>query len=181
MKPAPSRRDHLRAQDADLKMPGALEALDEILAGLDGGTLAAQAALDALLQAQIALRNHRRLDAAMRSSRLPAVKTLADVGFSFQPSVKREQLDSLHTLGVLEREENVVFLGPPGVGTTHLAISLAIAAAASGRRVYHGTLGDLITSLDGTARCASPGGRTARTLWTTGRASHAVRHRRRCS
>lgn len=113
MTAAPSRRDHLRAQLADLKMPGALEALDEILAGLDSGTLTAAAALDALLAAQIALRNHRRLDAAMRSSRLPAVKTLAAFDFSFQPSVKREQLDSLHSLGFLERKENVVFLGHP--------------------------------------------------------------------
>ena len=94
-------------------MPSALEALDEILSGLDGGTLTAAAALTALLAAQIALRNHRRLDAAMRSSRLPAVKTLADFDFSFQPSVKREQLESLHTLGFLERKENVIFLGPP--------------------------------------------------------------------
>ena len=53
MKAAPSRRDQLRAQLADLKMPGALEALDDILAGLDGGTITAQAALDALLQAAI--------------------------------------------------------------------------------------------------------------------------------
>ena len=43
MKTVPSRRDHLRAQLADLKMPGALEALDDILAGLDGGTLTAAA------------------------------------------------------------------------------------------------------------------------------------------
>ncbi|MBA3890114.1 MAG: ATP-binding protein [Gemmatimonadaceae bacterium] len=54
----------------------------------------------------------------------------------------------MHTLGFLERKENVVLLGPPGVGKTHLAISLAIAAAESGRRVYYGTLGDLITSLE---------------------------------
>ena len=110
--------------------------------------LAAPAALDALLQAQIALRNHRRLDAAMRSSRLPAVKTLADFDFSFQPSIKREPLDSRHTLGFLERKENVICLGPPGVGKTHVAISLAIEAAESGRRVYYGTLGDLIMSLE---------------------------------
>ena len=76
------------------------------------------------------------------------MKTLAGFDFAFQPSIKREQLDSLHTLGFLERKENVVFLGPPGVGKTHLAISLAIAAAESGRRGYYGTLGDLITSLE---------------------------------
>lgn len=143
-----SSRDRLRAQLADLKMPGALEALDEILRQLDGGTLAAPAALEALLGAQISLRNNRRLQAAMRSSRLPAVKTLADFDFTFQPSLKREQIDSLHTLGFLERRENVILLGPPGVGKTHLAISLAIAAAQSGRRVYYGTLADLITSLE---------------------------------
>jgi DNA replication protein DnaC len=149
MKAAPlSLRDRVRAQLADLKMPGALESLDAILAGLDGGTLQAPAAIESLLGAQIALRNNRRLEAAMRSSRLPAVKTLADFDFSFQPSVKREQIESLHTLGFVERRENVILLGPPGVGKTHLAISLAVAAAESGRRVYYGTLGDLIASLE---------------------------------
>lgn len=143
-----SLRERLRAQLADLKMPGALEALDEILRQLDGGTLPAPAALEALLGAQIHLRNHRRLEAAMRSSRLPAVKMLADFDFTFQPSLKREQIDSLRTLGFLERHENVILLGPPGVGKTHLAIGLAIAAAQSGRRVYYGTLADLITSLE---------------------------------
>ena len=47
-----------------------------------------------------------------------------------------------------ELEMAVGFLGPPGVGKTHLAISLAIAAAQSGRRVYYGTLADLIASLE---------------------------------
>lgn len=148
MRATASLRERLRAQLADLKMPGALEALDSILARIDGGQLGAADALEALLGAQITLRNTRRLVAAMRSSRLPAVKTLGDFDFTFQPSLKREQVDSLHTLGFVERRENVILLGPPGVGKTHLAISLAIAAAQSGRRVYYGTLADLITSLE---------------------------------
>lgn len=148
MKPGPSRRDRIRSMLADLKMPGSLEALDPILSGLDGGTLGGGEALEALLSAQIQLRNNRRLQAAMRSSRLPVVKLLSDFDFSFQPSIKREQIESLHDLGFVERKENVIFLGPPGVGKTHLAISLAIAAAQSGRRVYYGTLSDLITSLE---------------------------------
>ena len=114
---------------------------------MDSG-LAAAEAISAVLGAQITLRNNRRLQAAMRSSRLPAVKTLTDFDFSFQPSLKREQIESLSTLGFIERKENVVFLGPPGVGKTHLAIGLAIAAAQNGRRVYYGTLADLITSLE---------------------------------
>ena len=149
MKPTSrSRRDRIRAQLADLKMPGALEALDTVLAQVDGGSVTSAEAIEELLGAQITLRNNRRLQAAMRSSRLPTIKTLEDFDFSFQPSIKREQIDSLHELGFLERKENVIFLGPPGVGKTHLAISLAIAAAQSGRRVYYGTLVDLITSLE---------------------------------
>ena len=148
MRATASVRERIRAQLADLKMPGALEALDGILARIDGGQLGGADALEALLGAQINLRNTRRLVAAMRSSRLPAVKTLSDFDFTFQPSLKREQIDSLYTLGFIERRENVIFLGPPGVGKTHLAISLAIAAAQSGRRVYYGTLADLITSLE---------------------------------
>ena len=148
MKAAGSRRDRIRAQLADLKMPGALEAVDDVLTRVDGGGVTASEAIEQLLGAQIMLRNNRRLQAAMRSSRLPAIKTLDDFDFSFQPSIKREQIDSLHELGFLARNENVIFLGPPGVGKTHLAISLAIAAAQSGRRVYYGALADLITSLE---------------------------------
>jgi len=149
MKAAPtSRREQIRWMLADLKMPGALEAVDGILSRADSGSLTAAEAIQDLLGAQIGLRNNRRLQAAMRSSRLPAVKTLEEFDFSFQPSIKREQIDSLAELSFLERKENVVLLGPPGVGKTHLAIGLAIAAAQSGRRVYYGTLSDLVTSLE---------------------------------
>ena len=144
---AGDRRDRLRAMLADLKLPGALEAVDGILAQADSGAVTASEAIEDLLSAQIVLRNNRRLQTAMRSSRLPAVKTLQQFDFSFQPSIKRQQIDSLHELGFLKRAENVILLGPPGVGKTHLAISLAIAAAESGRRVYYGTLAALIESL----------------------------------
>ena len=144
---AGNRRDRLREMLADLKMPGALEAVDGILAQADGGAVSAAEAIEQLLDAQIGLRNNRRLQAAMRSSRLPAVKTLAQFDFAFQPSIKREQIESLHELGFVDRRENAIFLGPPGVGKTHLAISLAITAAQAGRRVYYGTLAGLIESL----------------------------------
>ena len=73
--PASARRDRLRAMLADLKMPGALEAVDGILSGADGGTISAAEAIEQLLNAQIVLRNNRRLQTAMRSSRLPDSKS----------------------------------------------------------------------------------------------------------
>ncbi|ODT03807.1 MAG: hypothetical protein ABS52_07725 [Gemmatimonadetes bacterium SCN 70-22] len=84
----------------------------------------------------------------MRAARLPVLTTLADFDFTFQPSVKREQLESLYTRGFLDRKENVEFLGPPGVGRTHLALSLAVRAAEQGRRVYFTTLTDLLHALE---------------------------------
>ena len=148
---------------ADLKLPGALEAVDDILADVDRGGLTAGEAVQRLLDAQITLRNNRRLQTAMRSSRLPAIKTLGQFDFAFQPSIQREQIESLHELGFIKRKENVIFLGPPGVGKTHLAISLAIAAAESGRRVYYGTLVNLIESLE-QARAAGQLARRLRVL-----------------
>jgi DNA replication protein DnaC len=100
--------DRLRSQLAELKMPGALEALDNILRQVDSGQLAAGEAVGAVLGAQIRLPNQRRLQTAVRSARFPAVKTLGDFDFTFQPSVKREKLESFQTLGFLERKENVV-------------------------------------------------------------------------
>ena len=166
--PAPARRDRLRAMLADLKMPGALEAVDGILSDADGGTIAAAEAIEQLLNAQIVLRNNRRLQTAMRSSRLPAVKTLDQFDFAFQPRIKREQIESLHELGFLDRGENVILLGPPGVGKTHLAISLAIAAA--GRRVYYGTLAGLIESLT-EAKAAGNLTRRLRVCWWSTRSA----------
>ena len=113
---------------ADLKMPGAREAVDGVLAKVDSGAVTAGEAIEQVLGAQIALRNTRRLQAAMRASRLPAVKTLAQFDFTFQPRSKREQIESLHELGCLDRRENGILLGPPGVGKTHLDVPASGAA-----------------------------------------------------
>lgn len=139
--------DALKAHLADLQMPGSLEVVDGLLQQLDSGTLSPAAAIERLLAAQVALRRQRRLTSAMHSSRLPAVKTLDTFDFAFQPSIDRGQILNLHELGFLERKENIIFLGPAGVGKTHLAVSLAISAVEAGRRVYYTTLSDLVLSL----------------------------------
>ena len=94
----------------------------------DSGTRSTAEAIEQLLSVRIVLRNNRWLHIAMRVLRLPAVKTLKQFDFAFQPRIKREQIENLHELGFLDRAENMVMLGPPGVGKTHLVISPAIAA-----------------------------------------------------
>jgi DNA replication protein DnaC len=143
-----SIKNHL----SDLQMPGSLEVVDHLLEKLDHGSLGPAEAMEQLLAAQVELRRQRRLASAMSSSRLPALKTLDTFDFSFRPSIDRAQILSLHQLSFLERKENIIFLGPAGVGKTHLAISLAITAAERGRRVYYSTLADLVLSLVETER-----------------------------
>jgi DNA replication protein DnaC len=131
----------------DLAMPGSLEVVDSLFEKLDGGVLSPAEAMDQLLAAQTALRRERRLIAAMRSSRLPAIKRLDSLDFAFQPSIDRNQILSLHELTFIERKENIILLGPAGVGKTHIAISLAVTAAERGKRIYFSTFSDLVLSL----------------------------------
>jgi DNA replication protein DnaC len=137
----------IKAHLADLQMPGSLEVVDHLMERLDHGAITPAEAMAELLAAQVSLRRERRLTSAMRSSRLPSLKTLDTFDFTFQPSIDRAQILSLHELEFVQRKENVIFLGPAGVGKTHLAISLAVAAAEKGRRVYYSTLSDLVLSL----------------------------------
>jgi DNA replication protein DnaC len=137
----------VKAHLADLGMPGSLEIVDSLLQKLDQGATSPAEAMEQLLAAQVDLRRQRRLVSAMRSSRLPAVKRLDSFDFAFQPSIDRSQILSLHQLTFIDRKENVIFLGPAGVGKSHLAISLAVAAAERGKKVYFSTLSDLVLSL----------------------------------
>ena len=137
----------IKSHLADLGMPGSLEVVDSLFEKLDSGTLSPAEAMDQILAAQASLRRERRLVAAMRSSRLPSIKRLDTFDFAFQPSIDRNQVMSLHELTFIERKENVILLGPAGVGKTHIAISLAVSAAERGKRIYFGTLSDLVLSL----------------------------------
>lgn len=71
----------------------------------------------------------------IHSSGLPCVKTLADSDWTFQPSVPRPLLEEISTLGFMERAENVLLVGSPGVGKTHLAVAIGVEAARAGHEV----------------------------------------------
>ncbi len=92
-------------------------------------------------------RHQKGLESRLKQARLPWIKTLEQFDFSFQPSIDRKVIRELSGGAFVERAENVILLGPPGVGKTHLAIALAVKAAEAGHRVLFLTLEELMTRL----------------------------------
>ena len=143
----PSMLDRIRHDLVGLKMPRALEALDQIVRRLEHAEISALEAIDILLSEELTLRENSRIKTALRMGRLATIKTLAGFDFSFQPSLDRDRILTLAQLGFVARHEVVHFLGPPGTGKSHLATALGVEAVMAGRSVYFCTLADLLGQL----------------------------------
>jgi DNA replication protein DnaC len=92
-------------------------------------------------------RHQRGIQARLKLARLPWIKTLDQFDFDFQPSVDRKLVRELAGLAFVERAHNLVLLGPPGVGKTHLAVALGVKAVEAGYSVLFLTLETLMTRL----------------------------------
>jgi DNA replication protein DnaC len=90
--------------------------------------------LGRLLEPELAARRQRVIDTILRFAGLPYLKRLEDFDFSFQPSLDKTLVEELATGRFIHDGRNVILLGPPGVGKTHLAIGLGIVAAQAGQR-----------------------------------------------
>jgi DNA replication protein DnaC len=143
----PSMLDRIRHDLVGLKMPRALEALDQIVRRLERAEISALEAIDILLSEELTPRENSRIKTALRMGRLATIKTLAGFDFSFQPSLDRDRILTLAQLGFVARHEVVHFLGPPGTGKSHLATALGVEAVKAGRSVYFCTLADLLGQL----------------------------------
>lgn len=129
---------------------GLTTASEELAPVLDRGRseeLAPVEILEELMSREAEATRARRLRGRLRFAHYPVHKTLADFDFDYQPSVDREVVAELSTLRFVEERRNVLLLGPPGVGKTHLAIALGIAATEAGYRTYFTTASDMVGSL----------------------------------
>lgn len=139
--------ESIRSTLVRLRMPRALEALDDTVRRLEQGTITALEAIDGLLTEELTIREGRRIGVALTTARLTPAKTLESFDFTFQPSLERERIMTLAQLGFIDRAEVVHFLGPPGTGKSHLATALGVAAVKAGKSVYRGSLAELIEGL----------------------------------
>jgi len=98
--------------------------------------------------AEIEGRDRRAAERRMTAARLPAIKTLETFDFAFQPSLSERLLWELADLSFVQTATNVLFLGPPGTGKTHLSLALAVKALSAGYSALFTTLTHLAEALD---------------------------------
>jgi DNA replication protein DnaC len=103
--------------------------------------------LAACLQREVAARQAHGGEGRIRAARFPARKSLEEFDFDHARGLKRDQVAHLGTLDFVIAQENVVFLGPPGTGKTHLAIGLGIRACQAGHRVLFATAAQWVARL----------------------------------
>jgi DNA replication protein DnaC len=103
--------------------------------------------LAACLQREVAAREAHGGEGRIRAARFPARKSLEGFDYDHARSLKRETIAHLGTLDFITAKENVVFLGPPGTGKTHLAIGLGIRACQAGHRVLFATAAEWVARL----------------------------------
>lgn len=102
-----------------------------------------------IVQAEAAARQQRHIEYLIKNSRLPyPLKMLADFDFDFQPKLNRKLIMDLASLGFIERNESILFIGENGTGKSHLAQSLALMACQGGYRAYYTTCSELIGDLN---------------------------------
>ncbi len=148
-----------------LKAPSLGDAIDRLAERARAESWTHEEFLAACLQREVAARESHGGEGRIRAARFPARKALEEFDFDYQRSLKRDQLAHLGTLDFIASKQNVVFLGPPGTGKTHLAIGLGIRACQAGHRTAFATAAQWVDRL----AAAHHGGRLQDELIKLGR------------
>jgi len=130
-----------------LKAPALRESVGRLAERARAESWSHEEFLVACLQREVAARESHSGEGRIRAARFPARKALEEFDFDHARGLKREVIAHLGTLDFVTAKENVVFLGPPGTGKTHLATGLAIRACQAGHRVAFATAANWVARL----------------------------------
>lgn len=133
----------VRGHLADLKLTTAAEHLPGVLEQARTEGLTLTAALERLLHAEVQAATARKLTGRLRFACLPSPATLDDLDYDAAPTLDRHLITELGTCGYLASATNILLIGPPGTGKTHIAVGLARKAVEAGHRTYLTTAADL--------------------------------------
>src|SRR3989440_1870649 len=123
----------------ELKAPAAARALGKLAERARSEEWSYEKFAQALLSTEVQAREAHGGEGRIKSARFPARKTLEEFDFTFQRSVKKTVIEHLGQLDFLHGNQNVILLGPPGTGKTHIATALGIRACLAGQRVQFAT------------------------------------------
>lgn len=149
--------DRIESNLTRLKLSRICEVLTDLTQIADEQGKSYLSFLDELLEEEVAAKEQRRIETALKISGLPYIKSIDDFDFAFQPSLDKQKIMGLFDLSFIREKGNVIFLGPPGVGKTHLAVSLALKACQSGMSIYFTNMQDLIIKLRRDHEAGKPG------------------------
>lgn len=136
-----------RQQLEDLKLNCAADILESRLQTATEKEFTYVSFLTDLLAEELEERRRRNVETKARLSKLPYRKTLEEFDFSFQPTIDQKLIHEFATLNFMHQAMNLVFLGPPGVGKSHLAVALAMEAISHGYSAYFVTVTKLVEDL----------------------------------
>lgn len=130
-----------------LNMPEFRTNIERYIGYVESGEKTMIDALYELTELELDLRTKRAMNACVKVANFPFIKRLSDFDFSFQPSINKEQIMNFKYLQFLEKKENIIFIGSPGVGKTHLATAIGIEAASMRTSTYFIGCNDLVLQL----------------------------------
>ncbi len=130
-----------------LKAPTLRESVERLAERARAESWSHEEFLVACLQREVSARESHGGEGRIRAARFPARKSIEEFDFDHARSLKRDVIAHLGTLDFVTAKDNVVFLGPPGTGKTHLAIGLAIRACQAGHRVLFATASEWVARL----------------------------------
>lgn len=123
------------------------ETMDDYLDECQKGKLSIVEYLLRITENEIAEKEERHIQSCVNTANFPYIKTLEDFDFDFQPTINREQVKGFQDLRFLERNQNIILIGSPGVGKTHIATAIGIEAAKNGKSTYFIPAADLLANL----------------------------------
>lgn len=129
------------------RLSGMSKSLEIRLKQAQTGNISYTEFLGLLLEDEINTRADNKRLRMYKSAKLPFAKSIEDFDFSFQPSIKKQEILELASLRFLEKKSNILFVGQPGTGKTHLSVAIALQALTYGKTVVFTTVWDMITHL----------------------------------
>ena len=143
-----SQLERTAARYRNLRCSALATELAELLARAEDNAMSYLAFADLLAEHEQAAREHKRLAGNRRRARLPADKRLEAFDYRHQTTITKRQINALLDFGFIDNRENLVFIGPPGVGKTHLAIGIAHKALEAGYKVAFRNALELVEELE---------------------------------